>query len=738
MCANHRSILLRVWFCLKFAALLFPVQGLAQNGKKQEITVEHVWKEFRFYSRPVEKINWMKDDQSISMLDEQNNIKQFSLINPGEPKILVSGTDLQVDGKKLQISEYHFSEDERKILLLTDRRSIYRHSATYVAYVYNRDTRTLISVAAAAAVQLPTLSPDGRMVAYVQANNLLVQDLEQGQLIRVTADGQVNHVINGVADWVYEEEFSLKRAFEWSPDSRYLAYFRFDESQVPEFTLIEYPDSAYPTHYRYKYPKAGEVNSIVQIYTYDLERRVAQQVDVGKEIDQYIARICWTPFGNQLALLRLNRLQNRIDVLLADARTGTSRILLTETSETYISEVEDQTLTFLPDNQGFIWLSERDGFNHLYHYGIDGQLKRQLTQGFWEITTFYGIDSKAKFLYYQSTQVSPIERHIYSLDFETGATRQLSQVSGWNEADFSSDFGFFMNTHSSATLPPSTELFRSNGELLITLRENSLQIVNNSRYAISPKEFFKFETTDGYTLNGYQIRPLKVGKKDKLPVLMFVYGGPGSQQVTNKYDAFYFFWFQTLVQRGYMIVCVDNRGTGGRGASFKKCTYGRLGYFEARDQIEVARWLQTQPNIDPNRIGIWGWSFGGYLSSLCLLLGNDVFRTAVAVAPVTNWRFYDTIYTERFLKTPQENALGYDENSPLNYAERLKGNYLIVHGMADDNVHPQNSMKMIKELVKHNKYFDVMLYPDQNHGIGSGNARLHVFNTITDYILRKL
>ena len=724
--------------CLGLLIGFNSTQGWAQQQGKERITVEHVWKEFRFYSRPAEKLNWMEDDQSISMIDEQNNIKRFSILNPGEPQILIPGTDLQLNGKKLAIASYKFSEDERKVLVLTDRRSIYRHSATYTAYVYDRDARKLIGVAQGAPVQTPTLSPDGRHVAYVQANNILVQELETSQLIRVTSDGQANQIINGVADWVYEEEFTLKQAFEWSPDSRFIAYYRFDERRVPEFTLFEYPDSTYPAHYRYKYPKAGEANSVVQIFAYDLERRVAQQMNIGEETDQYIARIKWTPEGNQLAMLRLNRLQNQIDVIMAEARTGASQILLAESTPTYISEVDDHTLTFLPDRKGFIWQSERDGFNHLYHYGMDGQLKRQLTQGKWEVSSFYGIDSRTQFIYYQSTQVSSIERHIYSQDFESGAIQQLSHASGWHDAEFSNDFGFYIKTYSSAALPPLIELYRSTGERLMALSDNSMQVRQLNQYAISPKEFFEFKTSDGYTLNGYRMKPLNIKKKEKLPVLMFVYGGPGSQQVMNKYDALYFFWFQTLVQQGYMVVCVDNRGTGGKGEAFKKCTYGQLGHFEARDQIEVARWLQSQPHVDPQRIGIWGWSFGGYLSSLCLFLGNDVFKTAAAVAPVTNWRYYDTIYTERFLKTPQENASGYDNNSPLTYADRLKGNYLIVHGLADDNVHPQNAMQMIKKLVQYNKQFEVMLYPDQNHGIGGGNARFHVFNTLTDFFLRKL
>lgn len=724
---------------------LFAVQLLvssetafAQKTGKQAITVENVWREFRFYARSAEQIEWMKDDQYISTMDESNNLNRFPVGNPREQEKLIDGSKLKTADGPLRVQSYEFSQDERKVLLLTDRQPIYRHSASYRAFVYDRDSDRLIPVAKGARVQLPTLSPDGRHVAYAQSNNLYAQPLAEGSVVQLTSDGKVNEVINGVADWVYEEEFTLKRAFEWSPDSRFIAFYRFDESQVPEFTLVNYPDSAYPSHYRYKYPKAGEVNSAVQVHVYDLERRVAQAVDIGQETDQYIARIGWAPVGESLTLIRLNRLQNRVDVLLADARTGRTRTLLTETTETYINEVEDHTLTFLPDGKSFIWQSERDGYNHLYLYDLQGQLRKQLTQGQWDVTAFYGLDAKNKTLYFQSTAVSSIERHVYSLGLESGVQQQLSSGSGWHEADFSSNFTYYLKTYSSATQPPVVELHEASGTKLMTLVDNARMLQNIEQYAIRPKEFFEFKTSDGQTLNGYRIMPANLKKKDKVPVLMFVYGGPGSQMVSNRYDPLYYFWFQTFVSQGYMVVCVDNRGTGGKGAQFKKSTYANLGHYEAQDQIEVARWLGTQPNVDPARIGIWGWSFGGYLSSLCLLLGNDVFKTAVAVAPVTNWRYYDTIYTERFLKTPQLNPDGYDKNSPLTYADRLKGNYLIIHGMADDNVHPQNAMRMIKELVNHNKKFDVMLYPDQNHGIGGGNARFHVFNKITDYLLKNL
>jgi len=732
-----RNILLTGVLLVLFVSVLGINPGFAQDGT-EKVEVEQVWKQFMFFSKGAENPKWMQDRKSICVTDEQKDMYVIDIENTQNAKKILEGKALNYQGSDIGLSEFVFSKDESKLLLFSEMKSIYRHSASFVAYVYDLKEKKMTQVANGKRIKSPALSPDGQSVSYVLDNNLYVQTISEGRTQPLTSDGKWNFIINGHADWVYEEEFTLTNGYEWSPDSKYIAYYRFDESKVPEYTLVEYPDSAYPNLYNYKYPKAGDANSVVDIYVYDIQKRLGQKVDLGTEKDQYIPRIYWTKSGNQLAVIRMNRLQNQADVLLADARTGQAKLLFTEKSDTYISEINDQTLTFLNDGKQFIWQSERDGYNHLYLYDLSGKVIRPLTQGKWEVTEFYGVNDIKQLAYFQSAAQSPLERQIYAVPISGGETIALAAQAGWNDAEFGVGCSYFVNTHSSASLPPTATLNRETGEQVILLKDNADMLERMSRFQLAPKEFFSFKTSEGVELNGYWLKPAKIKKKAKLPVLMFVYGGPGSQLVANKYDGAYYFWFQHFVDRGYMVVCVDNRGTGGRGAAFKKSTYADMGKQEAQDQIEAAKWLATQANVDPARIGIWGWSFGGYLSSLCLLLGNDVFKTAVAVAPVTNWRFYDTIYTERYLKKPQDNPLGYDMNSPISYADRLKGNYLIIHGMSDDNVHPQNSMRMIEELVDKNQTFDVMVYPDQNHGLSAGNARIHVFNKITGYILGNL
>ena len=584
-----------------------------------------------------------------------------------------------------------------------------------------------------------TFSPDGSKVAFVRLNNLYMVDLATMTEKQITTDGKWNHIINGACDWVYEEEFSFARAFQWSPDSKKIAFYTFDETKVPEYNMQTW-GKLYPTDYKYKYPKAGEANSIVMISIFHLTDNKTTKVDIGKETDQYIPRIRWTNDANILSLNRLNRLQNKMEILHANANTGKTDVILTEESKTYV-DVENfaDDVYYLTDNKSFVMSSEKDGFKHLYEYDMTGKLIRQITTGNWEVADFYGIDEKSKTLYFTSMEMSNIERQLFSISLDGKLKKQLSNEKGMNSANFSKDFKYYILQNSTASTPLKVSLHKApTGQLVKVLEDNAVLSKKLEEYNIAPKEFMTIKTSENIELNAWMIKPTDFDPKKKYPVFMFLYGGPGSQQVLNQFDGSNFMWFQHLAQKGYIVACVDNRGTGGKGADFKKSTYLNLGKLEVKDQIEAAKYWGSLPYVDKTRIGIFGWSYGGYMSSNCLFQGGDYFKTAIAVAPVTNWRFYDTIYTERFLRTPQENATGYDENSPVTYASKLKGNFLLIHGTGDDNVHFQNSISLEDALIKANKQFSSFYYPNKNHGIYGGNTRLHLYTMMTNFLEKNL
>ncbi|MDX9854785.1 MAG: DPP IV N-terminal domain-containing protein, partial [Tenuifilaceae bacterium] len=544
-----------------------------------------------------------------------------------------------------------------------------------------------------------------------------------------------NHIINGAADWVYEEEFALTTGMQWSPDGKKLAFYRFDESRVKQFNMNMFRNQLYPENYAYKYPKAGEDNSIVTIHVYNTATGSTNKMDIGPETNQYIARIKWTTNANELSMIRMNRLQNKLDILVADAATGNSRVLYSEENRYYVDEPADDYLTFTDDGKYFIIPSEKDGYNHLYVYGMDGALVRQLTTGTNEVKTIYGFDAKSKRVYYQAYDGSPMNTAVYFSTIDGKSSGKLTTQEGTNTADFSKGFKYYINFYSSVTVPTLVTLHNSKGKQVRVLEDNARLKETVAGYNMPQREFFTFTTSEGVTLNGYMVKPLNFDANTKYPVMMYQYSGPGSQSVLNRWRIG---WDEYLATNGYLVVCVDGRGTGGRGEAFKKMTYGQLGYYESIDQIEAAKYLQTLSYVEPSRIGIWGWSYGGYMSSLCLFKGADVFRMAIAVAPVTNWRYYDSIYTERYMGLPQDNPTGYDNNSPINHVEKLKGKLLIVHGTGDDNVHVQNAVEMIEKLVQANKPFDMMFYPDKNHGIYGGNTTMHLYNLMDSYIKANL
>ena len=701
---------------------------------QKQIAVKDFTSHNIFRSKSVYGIRWMNDGRYYSAL-KNNTIVKYDVTTGEIVETILSGNALE---PALVINDYEFSNDEQQILLLTDRQPVFRRSYTAVYYLYNRQTKKLRKLAAGRQAY-GTFAPDGTKVAFTRDNNLYYVALTDMQEVQVTADGKPNHIINGSTDWVYEEELSLTKAFYWSPDSKKLAYYRFDEGRVPEYNLqVWHEGRLYPEDYRYKYPKAGEQNSIVGIKIYHLDEGKLTNVDIGTETDIYIPRVTWTRNPEVLSVRRLNRHQNKMEVLHADAATGKTTLIFTDESDTYV-DVED--LVYLNDGKHIIATSERGGFKHIYLYTIAGELVRQVTTGNWEVVNFAGIDqhSKRSTLYFTSHEESPLEQYFYAIDLSGKNKRRLSVHPGVNKVNMSRDFKYYLNYNSSATTPNRVELYQTRGNKLIKVLEDNAQLLAASKeYGLVNKEFFTFTTGEGTTLNGYMLKPAGFTESKKYPVLMYQYSGPGSQSVSNSWGGGHYYWHQMLVQKGYLIVVIDGRGTGGRGARFKKQTYKQLGKLEVEDQIAGARYLAGLPYVDAGRIGIWGWSFGGYMSSLAILRGSDVFAAAIAVAPVTSWRYYDTIYTERFLQTPQENAAGYDDNSPVTYAGNLQGKFLLIHGTGDDNVHVQNSIALVDALVANGKQFTSFFYPDRAHGIYRRNARIHLYTMMTDFILENL
>ena len=702
---------------------------------QKEITLSDIYENSTFKQKSVKDVNWMKDGQYYSSLKD-NNIVKFDIATGNEVEVIVKGSELN---PSIQISSYNFSKDEKKLLLSTNKQPIYRRSYTAEFYVYNIKSKKLQQLSSKGKQSYATFSPDGFKVAFVRKNNLYFVELDNMTEHQITSNGKFNNIINGSTDWVYEEEFSFVKAFFWSPDNEKIAYYIFDESEVKEYNMQVWDTKdLYPIDYRYKYPKAGEANSKVKINIYHLTGR---HIRIDLDNPDYIPRINWTQDPQILSVRKMNRHQNQVTLLHVDADSGDAKVILEEKNDTYIDIEYCDDLTYLNDKKHFIYSSEISGYKHLYLYSIDGKLVRQITKGDWEVTTFLGIDesSKKKKLFYVSTESSPLERDFYSIDLNGKKKVKLSKRKGTHKINMSADFKYYLDYYSSATTPLKVFLFQTKkNEEIKVLEENTVLNESIKAFKLSEKELFSFANSNKDSLNGYILKPANFDKSKKYPVLMFVYGGPGSQMVANSWGGGNIYWHHLLTQKGYMIVCVDNRGTGFKGSKFKKMTYAQLGKYEVEDQIETAKYLAKLPYVDKDRIGIWGWSYGGYLSSLCIMKGNEYFKAAIAVAPVSTWRYYDTIYTERFLKTPQENPSGYDDNSPITHVDKLKGNYLLVHGTGDDNVHFQNAIILQNALIKAGKQYQSFYYPDRNHGIYGGNTRIHLFEMLTTFIKEKL
>jgi dipeptidyl-peptidase-4 len=718
------------------ALLLFSAASAALTAQTKKLALEDIWSKPIFKMEVVPNMQSMKNGVEYCAMSDDGRLLRYDYATGNELGVIFNNADIKnTDGTTLKYDNFKFSPDESKLLLATATEYIYRHSTIEENFIFDIATKTTKRLSVNGKQRLATFSPDGKHIAFVRDNNIFITHLENGQEEQVTRDGEKNKIINGGTDWVYEEEFALPNGLYWAPDSKKLAFYKFDESAVKEFSMAMY-GTLYPGDYTYKYPKAGETNSTVSIHIYNLEKKNTLPVDVGPEKDQYIARIKWTNDPNQLTLYRLNRLQNKGELLLANASTGMQQVILTETSDKYI-EVGNE-LTFLADGKNFIWSSERTGRKHLYLCSLDGKTMKQLTSGDFNIITFYGVNEKTKTFYYQSNEEGTVTRTVYSQQLNSNKKTRLSERRGSNSAQFSRGMNFYINTYSSANVPNYITLHDATGKRIKMLKSNADLQKKTQEYGFVNKTFFTFKNSTGTELNGWMMKPADFDSTKKYPVYMFVYGGPGRTTVNDAWEGADFYWHQFLTQNGYIVVSVDNRGTEYRGTAFKQATYMQMGRADVDDQIDAAKYLGTLRYVDKTRIGIQGWSYGGYMSAMCLMRGGEYFKAGIAVAPVTNWRYYDSIYTERYMGLPKDNAKGYDENAPTGNAKNLNDPFLLIHGTADDNVHFQNSVELVNALVNANKQFDFYMYPDKNHGIRGGNSRLHLYTKVFSFIQENL
>ena len=719
MYTNRKAMNKKVFLPVVLITAIF-----SQNIKAQEITLDKIYSGY-YRGKGIAGIASLNDGENYATI-EKDGIAKYNYKTSQKSGNIVDGS----------FESYIFSADESKILLQKESEPIYRHSFLGKFDVKDLKSKQVTALNNGNYIQEPKFSPDGSKVAFIVDNNLFYQDLSSGKINQITTDGKKNSVINGLGDWVYEEEFGHPDYYQWNKAGNAIVFVKFNESAVPEIYIPIYGKSLYPTEMRYKYPKAGENNSTVSAQLYQLNSGKTSQLNLGSFENYYIPQIFQTNGENEIVIATSNRHQNKVDLLNVDTKSGTVSKLFSETDNAWI-DTDNLTMEFLDDNS-FLWASERDGFRHLYWYDKTGKLKKQVSKGNWEITDYYGYNPKTKEAYIQTTEKGSLNKVVSKLNINSGKTTLISYPEGNNSASFSKSFNYFINTNSTAASPYKFVLKDANGKEIKELQNNNELLSKLQKDNFVTKEFITIPNSVGDQLNAWIIKPKNFDPNKKYPLFMFQYSGPGSQQVSNSWDGGNGIWFEMLAQKGYVIACVDGRGTGYKGAKFKKVTYKQLGKYEIEDQITAAKWFGNQSFIDKSRIGIFGWSFGGYMTSLAMTKGADVFKMGIAVAPVTNWRYYDSIYTERFLQTPQENADGYDQNSPTTFANLLKGKFLLIHGTADDNVHFQNSMEFSEALIQNKKQFDFMAYPDKNHGIYGGNTRPQLYEKMTNFILENL
>lgn len=731
----------------RFFTLLLLAIFVTGIQAQQKVTLRDI-AQGTYRAQGISGLKPMLDGEHYTQISsDHKRIVKYSFKTGEEVRTLFDVTTAR-DCDLKSFDDYILSPDEKLILIQTETKPIYRHSFTAVYYIYNVKNNKMEPLSNNGPQQVPLFSPDGNQIAFVRNNNIyLVKLLFGNSESQVTKDGEYNHVLNGIPDWVYEEEFSFNRAFDFSADSKMIAYVRFDESAVPMFSFPWYKGLApektsyatYPGAYEYKYPKAGEVNSKVSVHTYDIKSHVTRKMDLQIDSDGYIPRIKFTSDPEKLAIMTLNRHQNRLDLYMANPRSGLCKVAIRDEAEQYIKESAYSNIKFYPEH--IVMMSEKDGYNHLYLYTIAGNLVKQITKGQFEVTSFLGWDQKANVFYYASNEGSPLRTAIYKIDGK-GKKTKLSTRTGSNSAIFSTNQKYYINTFSNISTPTLITLNDNRGKELTTLLDNSKLKAQTAQLNMPQKEFFTFRTSSGVELNGWMMKPANFNANKKYPVILHQYSGPGSQQVIDRWGIGSFgdggLFEAYMCDKGYIMVCVDGRGTGGRGAAFEKCTYLQLGVKEAEDQVETARYLGTLPYIDGKRIGIWGWSFGGYNTLMSMSDGSGAFKAGVAIAAPSDWRFYDTVYTERFMRTPKENAEGYDAGSAIKRAPQLKGSLLLIHGTADDNVHYQNCAEYSEALVQAGIQFDMQVYTNRNHGIFGGKTREHLMNRVANFFIQNL
>ena len=696
----------------------------------------------KFKSARSEKAISMADGEHFTTKVNDNSIVKYNYKTGNTVDTLFSIYQIKNCPIK-NISGYVFSPNELKILVYTNINFRYRRTFTADYYVYDIKRKELQPLSENGAQEVPLFSPDSRYIAFARNNNLYMKKLDFNTEIAITKDGETGKIINGTPDWVYEEEFQATRHFAWSPDSKLLAFLKFNETEIPEFSFqlfknesqIDTDLNLYPSFLKFKYPKAGENNAKVSVCVYDDFNKTTKFMQLSEsDQDYYIPRIRWTNTADQLAIFKLNRNQNRLDMLMANPKSTLTKLVLRQEDKYYIDYQNIDYIHFTPDNQFFFGVSEQDGFRHIYQYRINGSVYKQITKGTWDITDFYGYDHTKQILYYQSAEVSPMQRDIYAIDAKAKKTR-LTNGKGTHDASFNSTYSYYLDVFSSIDAPEKTILYNPKGVQIRVIESNSKLQKDFDALQLPKKEFFSFNTSDNIKLNGWILKPKDFSGDKKYPVLQVQYGGPDSQEALDKWDIG---WEYYLSTQGYIVVCVDGRGTGARGAEFRKCTYKQLGKHEAKDQIETAKYLGKQRYIDKDRIGIWGWSFGGSLTLWSMSSGESIFKAGIAVAPVTDWRLYNTAYSERFMRRPQENFDGYDKTSALGMAEKLNGKLLIVHGSADDNVHVQNTMLYIDKLVEADKQFEMQIYTDKNHSILGKQTRRHLYTRMVSFLQKNL
>lgn len=721
-----------------FALSLLVFLGAQLAAQAPALTVHTIWGTREFAS-DVDSLAWMKDGTAYTTTedDPSGNTDLYRVhAMSGRRELLVRGADLVPPGaqKAIVIEEYAFSAGGTKLLIFTNTARVWRQNTKGTYYVWDLVAKRLVPVSGKPGHQMfAKFSPDARMVGFVRENNIYLTDLATGTETALTTDGDEN-IINGTSDWVYEEELDLRDAFRWSPDGRRIAFWRFDQTAIRPFYMLN-ADSLYPELVPVRYPKAGIANSEVRIGVVDVTTRATRWAELGPDQDIYVAAMDFAGTADEIWLTRLNRHQNRLDLLLADVHSGAARVIMTDTDSAWVDANQPH---WIDGGKQFLFISERDGYDQVYLFNRDGSLVRRVTPGGWDAFPLYGVDERRRVVYFTGSIDGPLVRPLLRVGLDGKGLVRISTEPGTHDGEFDPTFKLYVDTYSRAGVPPVQTLRRADGRLVRTVADNAKLKARIAALGLRAPEFVTIKTPDGVELNAWIIKPKGFDPARRYPLLMNVYGGPGSQTVRDAWGGANYLWHQMLAQSGYLVASVDNRGTGARGARFMKMTYLHLGRYEAMDQIATARWFAGQPFVEPDRIGIWGWSYGGYVSALSMFRGGGVFKTALVVAPVTDWRLYDTIYTERFMRTPQENADGYSESAPLAYADSLRGNLLLVHGTGDDNVHFQNTERLVQRLEAANKQFDLRIYPSKTHSITGGNTRENLYGLFTEWLKKNL